>query len=74
MQRGNPWKEQFNLYTPVKLADGQEVLSAASPVIVNLQNGQVNGSEHRQSFNQGYEPSLFTLATLETVMRGGTIR
>ena len=72
--KGNPWKEQFNLYTPVKLADGQEVLSAASPVIVNLQNGRSTVLNTARAFNQGYQPSLFTLATLETVMRGGTIR
>lgn len=72
--KGNLWKEQFNNYAPVKLADGQEVLSAASPVIVNLQTGRSTVLVTARAFNQGYQPSLFTLATLQTVMRGGTIR
>jgi len=68
------WKEQFNLYTRVKLADGQEVISSAAPVIINLQNGRTTVFSTTRAFNQGYKPSFFTLATLQTVMRGGSLR
>jgi Protein of unknown function (DUF1329) len=68
------WKEQFNFFTPVKLADGQEVLSATTPVIVNLQNERGTVLSTARAFNQGYRPSLFTLQTLQTVMRGGALR
>jgi hypothetical protein len=71
---GNAWKEQFNFYTLMKLAEGQEVLSTASPVIVNLQNGRSTVLTNAKLFNQGYQPTLFTLATLQQVMRGGSVR
>jgi hypothetical protein len=71
---GNTWKEQFNFYTTVKIADGQEVLSTASPVIINLQNGRSTVLTTAKLFNQGYQPTLFTLATLQQVMRGGSVR
>ncbi len=72
--KGLPWKEQFNLYTPVKLADGQEVVSSAAPVIVNVKNGRSTVFTTIRAFNQGYQPTFFTLATLQQVMRGGAIR
>jgi hypothetical protein len=72
--KGAAWKEQFNLYSPTKLADGQEVHTPSSPVIVNLQNGRATVLATARTYNQGYGPSLFTLATLETVMRGGALR
>jgi len=72
--KGNLWKEGIYSYTPVKLADGQEVLSATSPVIVNVQNGRATVLSTARAYNQGYRPSLFTLQTLQTVMRGGTLR
>ena len=68
------WKEQFNLYTPVKLVDGQEVMSSAAPVIVNVKNGRSTVFTTIRAFNQGYQPTFFTLATLQQVMRGGAIR
>jgi hypothetical protein len=71
---GNTWKEQFNFYTMVKIAEGQEVLSTASPVIINLQNGRSTVLTTAKLFNQGYQPTLFTLATLQQVMRGGSVR
>ena len=71
---GNYWKEQFALRKPVKLADGQEVLSVGSVVINNLQNGRSTMVDAVRSYNQGYQPTLFTLATLQTVMRGGSLR
>jgi hypothetical protein len=72
--KGSLWKEQFNLYTRVKLADGQEVISSAAPVIVNVQNGRTTVFSTTRAFNQGYQPSFFTLATLQTVLRGGSLR
>jgi len=68
------WKEQFNLFTPVKLADGQEVVSSAAPVIVNVKNGRSTVFTTIRAFNQGYKTTFFTLATLQQVLRGGTIR
>jgi hypothetical protein len=72
--KGELWKEQFNLYSMVKLADGQEVISPTSPVIINLQNGRATVFVTARAFNQGYQPSLFTLQTLQSVMRGGSLR
>lgn len=72
--QGVLWKEQFNLYTPVKLTDGQEVISSAAPVIVNVKNGRSTVFTTIRAFNQGYQPTFFTLATLQQVMRGGAIR
>lgn len=71
---GSYWKEQFALRKPVKLADGQEVLSVGSVVINNLHNGRSTMVDAVRSYNQGYQPTLFTLATLQTVMRGGSLR
>jgi hypothetical protein len=72
--KGALWKEQFNLYTPVKLSDGQEFVSPAAPVVVNVQNGRSTVFTTTRAYNQGYQPTLFTLATLQTVMRGGSLR
>jgi len=72
--KGNYWKEDFNYYAQVRLADGQDALSITSPVIVNLQNGRSTILTTTRAFNQSYQPSLFTLATLQTVMRGGALR
>ena len=71
---GSYWKEQFAFRSPVKLPDGQEVLSVGAVVIANLKNGRSTLVDAVRVYNQGYQPSLFTLATLQTVMRGGTIR
>ena len=72
--KGNYWKEQFALRSPVKLPDGQMTLSVGTVVIINVQNGRSTLVDAVRSYNQGYQPSLFTLATLQTVMRGGAIR
>jgi len=72
--KGNYWKEQFAFRSPVKLPDGQQALSVGTVVIVNVQNGRSTLVDAVRSYNQGYQPSLFTLATLQTVMRGGAIR
>ena len=68
------WKEQFAPRIPVKLSDGQEILSTGTITIVNVQNGRSTLVTSTRAYNQGYQPSLFTLATLQTVMRGGAIR
>ena len=72
--KGNLWKEQINFYAPVQLVDGQEVLSPTTPVIMNLQNGRATVFTTAKAYNQGYQPSLFTLQTLQSVMRGGSLR
>ena len=73
-RNGVYWKESFVFRTPVKLLDGRGVSSIATVVIVNVQNGRSTVLTATRAFNQGYQPSLFTLATLQTVMRGGAIR
>jgi len=72
--QGNYWKEQFAFRTPVKLSDGQPILSIGTVVMMNVQNGRSTLVTSTRAYNQGYQPSLFTLATLQTVMRGGAIR
>jgi hypothetical protein len=72
--KGNYWKEQFAFRSPVPLPDGQLALSVGTVVIINVQNGRSTLVDAVRSYNQGYQPSLFTLATLQTVMRGGAIR
>jgi hypothetical protein len=72
--KGNYWKEQFAFRSPVKLSDGQLALSVGSVIIVNVQNGRSTLVDAVRAYNQGYHSSLFTLATLQTVMRGGAIR
>jgi Protein of unknown function (DUF1329) len=73
-RNGNLWKEHFAFRTPVKLPDGREVPSTGTIVIINLQNGRSTVLTSVRAYNQGYQPTLFTLATLQTVMRGGSIR
>ena len=72
--KGTYWKEQFALRSPVTLTDGQLALSVGTVVIINVQNGRSTLVDAVRNYNQGYQPSLFTLATLQTVMRGGAIR
>jgi hypothetical protein len=72
--QGNYWKEAFSSRTVVKLTDGQEAISVGTAVIVNAQNGRSTLVDAVRSYNQGYQPTLFTLATLQTVMRGGSLR
>jgi hypothetical protein len=73
-KKGNYWKETFAFLTPVKLPDGRGVWSPGTVVMVNVQNGRSTVLTVARGFNQGYQPTLFTLATLQTVMRGGAIR
>ncbi len=72
--QGNYWKEAFSFRTMVKLVDGQEGISVGTAAIVNTQNGRSTLVDAVRSYNQGYQPTLFTLATLQTVMRGGSLR
>ena len=61
--KGNYWKEQFALRSPVTLPDGQLALSVGTVVIINVQNGRSTLVDAVRTYNQGYQPSLFTLAT-----------
>jgi uncharacterized protein YxjI len=72
-QKGEYWKEQFGFFTPVKLADGREVWSVGDVVIVNVQNGRSTIVTATRAYNQGYSASMFSLATLQSIMRGGSI-
>ena len=72
-RKGDYWKEQFGMFTPVKLRDGREVWSVGDVVIVNVQNGRSTIVTSTRAYNQGYSASMFSLATLQTIMRGGSI-
>jgi uncharacterized protein YxjI len=72
-KKGEYWKEQFGFFTPVKLADGREVWSVGDVVIHNVQNGRTTIVTATRAYNQGYPASMFSLATLQSVMRGGSI-
>jgi uncharacterized protein YxjI len=72
-KRGEYWKEQFGMFTPVKLADGREVWSVGDVTITNVQNGRTTIVSATRAYNRGYPASMFSLATLESVMRGGSI-
>jgi hypothetical protein len=72
-RRGDYWKEQFGFFTPVKLADGREVWSVGDVVIHNVQNGRTTIVTATRAYNQGYPASMFSLATLQRIMRGGTV-
>jgi hypothetical protein len=72
--QGNYWKEAFSFRTIVKLIDGQEAISVGTAVIANVQNGRSTLVDAVRSYNQWYQPTHFTLATLQTVMRGGSLR
>lgn len=72
--QGRYWKEAFSFRTPVTLPDGQVGQSVGSVVIANVQNGRSTLIDAVRTYNHGYRPTLFTLATLQTVMRGGALR
>ncbi len=72
-KRGEYWKEQFGFFTPVKLADGREAWSVGDVVIHNVQNGRTTIVTATRAYNKGYPASMFSLATLQSVMRGGSI-
>jgi uncharacterized protein YxjI len=72
-KRGEYWKEQFGMFTPVKLGDGREVWSVGDIAIVNVQNGRSTIVSATRAYNRGYPASMFSLATLESIMRGGSI-
>jgi hypothetical protein len=73
-RKGNYWREHVGFIVPVKLPDGQEVWSYGTVISTNIQNSRSTVITIVRAFNQGYQPSLFTLTTLQTVMRGGSIR
>ena len=61
------------MFTPVKLPDGREVWSVGDVTIVNVQNGRSTIVTSTRAYNKGYPASMFGLATLESIMRGGSI-
>jgi uncharacterized protein YxjI len=71
--KGAYWKEQFGFFTPVKLGDGREVWSVGDVVIHNVQNGRTTIVTATRAYNQGYPASMFSLGTLQSIMRGGSI-
>lgn len=72
-KRGEYWKEQFGMFTPVKLPDGREVWSVGDVTIHNVQNGRTTIVTSTRAYNKGYPASMFSLSTLENIMRGGSI-
>ena len=72
-KKGEYYKEQFGFFTPVKLSDGREVWSVGTVVITNVQNGRTTLVTANRAYNRGYPPSLWSLATLQQIMRGGSI-
>lgn len=72
-KKGEYYKEQFGFFTPIKLSDGREVWSVGTVVIVNVQNGRSTMVTANRLYNQGYPATLWSLATLQRVMRGGSI-
>jgi Protein of unknown function (DUF1329) len=73
-REGKYWKEQFAFRYPLDLPDRRQTYSVGTVVIVNVQNGRSTLVTVGRNYNYGYRPSFFTLTTLQTVMRGGTIR
>lgn len=73
-RQGRYWKEQFAFRYPFALADGRQIYSVGTVVITNVQNGRSTLVTVGRNYNYGYRPAFFTLATLQTVMRGGAIR
>jgi hypothetical protein len=73
-RQGRYWKEQFAFRYPLDLADGRQIYSVGKVVITNVQNGRSTLVTVGRNYNYGYRPSFFTLATLQTVMRGGALR
>lgn len=72
-KKGEYWKEQFGMFTPVKLPDGREVWSVGDVTIVNVQNGRSTIVTSTRAYNQGYPASMFSLATLQRIMRGESV-
>ncbi|MBI2985412.1 MAG: DUF1329 domain-containing protein [Deltaproteobacteria bacterium] len=72
-KKGEYYKEQFGFFTPVKLADGREVWSVGTVVITNVQNGRTTLVTANRAYNQGYPITLWSLATLQRVMRGASV-
>ena len=72
-KKGEYYKEQFGFFTPVKLSDGREVWSVGTVVITNVQNGRTTLVTANRAYNQGYPITLWSLATLQRVMRGASV-
>lgn len=72
-KKGEYWKEQFGMFTPVKLPDGREVWSVGDVLIYNVQNGRSTIVTATRAYNRNYPASMWSLATLQSIMRGGSV-
>ncbi len=72
-KRGEYWKELIGFFTPVKLPDGRDVWSVGDVSIVNVQNGRSTIVTATRAYNRGYPASMWSLATLQRMMRGESI-
>jgi hypothetical protein len=72
-KKGEYWKEQFGHVTPVKLPNGREVWSVGTVAIVNVQNGRSTMVTAVRAYQRGNTASMWSLATLQRIMRGGTV-
>lgn len=72
-RKGEYFKEFFGFFTPVKLHDGREVWSVGDVMILNVQNGRSTIVTATRAYNQNYPVSMFSLATLQRIMRGGSV-
>jgi hypothetical protein len=72
-KKGDYWKEQFGFFTPVNLPDGREVWSVGTVAITNVQNGRSTFVTATRAYNRGYPVNLWSLATLQRIMRGGSV-
>lgn len=72
-RKGEYWKEMALFRIPAKLADGQVVWQQGTGYTVNVQNRRSTVLTTSRLYNQGYAPSLFTLDTMQRVMRGGGV-
>ncbi len=70
-RKGQPWREAALFRIPAKLADGQISWQQATGYFVNVQNGRSTVLTTTRLYNQNLPPELFTLATMQRIMRGG---
>lgn len=72
-KKGDYWKEMVLFRIPGRLPDGQVIWQQGTGYVVNVQNGRSTVITTTRLYNQGLPPSLFTLATMQKIMRGGDI-
>ena len=72
-RKGDYWKELALFRIPAKLPDGQVAWQQGTGYGVNVQNGRSTVLTTTRAYNQGFSPSLFTLDTMQRIMRGGNV-